>query len=260
MEIASRLKYIDAMRGLMMVLVVFGHQLFFNQDVWGERSVVTQIMADFRMPVFFFVSGYFVYRKSSDWTSSLVSQTMLRKFQAQVIGTFVFCSLYILLTQNDYSLYNIWCQLDKYWFTACLFRLFCIYFFFSILFRRLRARYLIAVLLAISAIGIITNHVIPESRIYSIFVGHKSLYFLQFYTLGIIVKVVGIEKALSIVLTRKWAWISGVAFLFFATLYYFPTSIADFLDSHYFWNFVYKKELVRYLGLIAVFSVFYINR
>ena len=54
----KRIEYIDAMRGFTMLLVVFGHVLTHGLNNYSEGSVVYSFFQTFRMPMFFFISGY----------------------------------------------------------------------------------------------------------------------------------------------------------------------------------------------------------
>ncbi|MFK1753854.1 acyltransferase family protein [Bacteroides fragilis] len=58
----KRIEYIDAMRGFTMLLVVFGHVLTHCLRNYSEDSVVYCFFERFRMPMFFFISGYIAYK------------------------------------------------------------------------------------------------------------------------------------------------------------------------------------------------------
>ena len=57
---ANRLHYIDFLRGITMILVIYSHvnyKLFANYP----ESIINNIFITFRMPLFFFISGFFLY-------------------------------------------------------------------------------------------------------------------------------------------------------------------------------------------------------
>ena len=92
-EKTGRLRYFDALRGFSMIFVVFSHVVLFSMGLTDVKdSTVNWVIMTFRMPLFFFVSGFFAYRVCTKWTASLVGDVIKRKIQAQVIGTIVFCS------------------------------------------------------------------------------------------------------------------------------------------------------------------------
>ena len=90
-EKTGRLRYFDALRGFSMIFVVFSHVVLFSMGLTDVKdSTVNWVIMTFRMPLFFFVSGFFAYRVCTKWTASLVGDVIKRKIQAQVIGTIVF--------------------------------------------------------------------------------------------------------------------------------------------------------------------------
>jgi len=89
----DRMQWVDAMRGFSMTIVVLGHVLL-SMGVGGYSSFLSSVLLTFRMPLFFFVSGYFSYRLVGWWTKNRILDILRRKIQAQIIGTFVFMSVY----------------------------------------------------------------------------------------------------------------------------------------------------------------------
>ena len=61
----KRIEYIDAMRGFTMVLVVLTHVSSFGLGMYGSDTFsYSKIFAEFRMPLFFFVSGFVLYKSN----------------------------------------------------------------------------------------------------------------------------------------------------------------------------------------------------
>lgn len=60
---AQRIGYIDALRGFTMLLVVFSHIETFCYDIPFNESILSSLFITFRMPMFFFISGYIAYKK-----------------------------------------------------------------------------------------------------------------------------------------------------------------------------------------------------
>lgn len=78
MEILTkRLAYIDAMRGFTMILVVFSHVQYFGYGefiqsvynfVWGGSCLIYRdLITLFFMPLFFFISGFVLYKPDVEW-------------------------------------------------------------------------------------------------------------------------------------------------------------------------------------------------
>lgn len=81
----KRIEYIDAMRGFTMLLVVYSHVLVFSYDnlivynlhngglsLNGGVNPLTfnSLFVLFRMPLFFFISGFILYKKDYIWNIS----------------------------------------------------------------------------------------------------------------------------------------------------------------------------------------------
>ena len=83
------------------------------------------------MPLFFFISGFVLYKDETVWDSKYVAKFLLRKkFEAQLITTFVFFLAFIII--NDINIIDGLFDRRKcgFWFTFVLFVFFCIYAFY----------------------------------------------------------------------------------------------------------------------------------
>ena len=133
----KRLRYIDAMRGLAILLVVFSHvtNAYVKMPISNASFAgVYYMMTMFRMPLFFFVSGFFAYRMAEKWTGATVRRVMTKKIQAQVIGLAVFTFIYGAC-MHGWKFDFIW-KSNPYWFTESLFEMFCIYLCVALIERR----------------------------------------------------------------------------------------------------------------------------
>lgn len=110
-----RIGYIDALRGFTMILVVCFHIL--------PNSPYTDFFQLFRMPLFFFISGFILYKDEHIWSISNSTKFLSTKFLVQIIPTaiFLFLNMFIL------SINTISSNLNGYWFTVSLFMFFAIY-------------------------------------------------------------------------------------------------------------------------------------
>lgn len=116
----QRIEWIDAMRGFTMFLVVYGHVglLCFTTD----DPIFNDFFMLWRMPLFFFISGFVFYKKELASTFQNVKSIIGKKFRIQVIPTLVFIII-------AYKMALIDIHYEYYWFTIVLF-----YFFvFSVL-------------------------------------------------------------------------------------------------------------------------------
>ena len=137
-----RLEWLDALRGFTMILVVANHvsSLGFEQH-WKYSSALSFLLL-FRMPLFFFVSGFLAYKAMQIWTFRNLAQLVLKKVRIQIIPTTVFFLLFCALIYKDFvsALSNGLHSPTKngYWFTIALLWMFIIYYLFAFLESKLK--------------------------------------------------------------------------------------------------------------------------
>ena len=112
-----RIGYIDALRGFTMLLVVCWHIVYFSKvRIFG----VLEFFSLFRMPLFFFISGFILYKKDYVWNIFNSFKFLSKKFLVQIIPTVIFLSLYMFI----FSINTFTDRLNGYWFTNTLFEYF----------------------------------------------------------------------------------------------------------------------------------------
>ena len=124
-----RIGYIDALRGFTMLLVVCVHTATFSKI---DTYPYSEFFILFRMPLFFFISGFILYKKDYTWNLSNTTIFLSKKFLVQIIPTAIFLFLYMFIFTIDRinGLYN------GYWFTITLFEYFLVYSFSNIIFKK----------------------------------------------------------------------------------------------------------------------------
>lgn len=126
MQKNNRIQYIDALRGFTMLLVVYGHICTKLVAGIGESSTVTQIIALFRMPLFFFISGFFVYSVSYNWT--LYKRRMYNRLRMQLFPTIIFWILFCVCFAEVTIVESLADHFKSgYWFTFVAVELFLLY-------------------------------------------------------------------------------------------------------------------------------------
>ncbi|MBQ0023935.1 MAG: acyltransferase [Prevotellaceae bacterium] len=137
----NRMEWLDAMRGFTMILVVAYHvaQMSFGESEKTSASLPFLVL--FRMPLFFFVSGFLAYRVKFLWTASSFGSLCLKKLKVQVIPALVFLCVYIVLrTQTPFWDGFVAAMKsptkDGYWFTWVLLQMFIIYYVFAAMSQR----------------------------------------------------------------------------------------------------------------------------
>lgn len=179
----QRIQWVDAMRGFSMIVVVVGHVLV-SMGIGGYDSFLGSLLLTFRMPLFFFVSGFFSFRAIEWWNKTRVFDILKRKFQAQIICTVIFASLCALVFQGKVNFAG---GFGGYWFTIVLFQMYIIYLALSLFSRLINKNIVIPALIIISVafVGILAVYS-RESRLWHFLTWENLTKYMQFFTLGII--------------------------------------------------------------------------
>ena len=126
------------MRGFTMILVVAYHVAQFGFVENEKSSAALPFLVLFRMPLFFFVSGFLAYKSRFVWNLTNTIPLVLKKLHVQIIPAMIFLSIFIIFR----SKLGFWDGLanalksptkDGYWFTWVLLQMFLIYYIISIL-------------------------------------------------------------------------------------------------------------------------------
>lgn len=123
----KRIKYIDAMRGFTMLLVVMTHVNGFILGLGSIPYSYYDIFMTFRMPLFFFVSGFVMYKDNYIWNTSNIIAFLNKKIPVQLISPILFliCISVIFHVTFNETLYDRY--KNGYWFTFTLFFFYVIY-------------------------------------------------------------------------------------------------------------------------------------
>lgn len=179
----KRLRYIDAMRGLAILLVVFSHvtNAYVKMPITNASfSGIYYMMTMFRMPLFFFVSGFFAFRMAEKWTLSTIKRVMTKKFQAQIVGLAVFCFLYGACMRN-WKFSFIWTS-NPYWFTISLFEMFVVYLIVALIVKKTGKNSPLFVLLAVSVVApFIFNYLTEGVKLPKWVVGFQTWHTLNYW-------------------------------------------------------------------------------
>lgn len=135
MPSSNRIEWLDAMRGFTMILVVAYHVAHISFGVTDRYSSVQPLLVLFRMPLFFFVSGFLAYKAKAVWDSKYLLSLSWKKIKVQVIPAFIFLCVSILLLHKSFpdTFLSDMKSPTKggYWFTWVLLHMFLIYYAFS---------------------------------------------------------------------------------------------------------------------------------
>ena len=124
----ERIEYLDALRGFTMILVILNHVAAYNLgvDVYSEENLHFYLRL-FRMPLFFFVSGFVFYKANFFDTFGNIITFIKKKLFVQIISPFLFFLCYIHFMDLPYIESIMSDTKVGYWFTFTLFSYFIIY-------------------------------------------------------------------------------------------------------------------------------------
>lgn len=179
----ERIEYIDAMRGFTMLLVVCSHVQAFM--IGNPVYSLNDLFGQFRMPLFFFVSGLVFYKANCHWGIDEMRTLFKKKITVQVLSPLLFMLIHCYW--GGLGFVDALCDPFKigYWFTFVLFEFFVLY----VLIHRLmdflpinghvKDCMWISIGLVIYALSALGNRYLPEMAAGLFSVG-KLLYFLYF--------------------------------------------------------------------------------
>lgn len=118
----KRIGYIDALRGLTMILVVFSHLYIPN------HSVINLLFINFRMPLFFFISGLISMRVEQTWDGAELRRRLGSKARTLLLPILFFGLLYTAVRGLSLEAFLINKHKLGFWFTLVLFEMLSIYY------------------------------------------------------------------------------------------------------------------------------------
>ena len=147
-----RLEWLDALRGFTMIMVVAYHVCQNTFLMSPKVSSSMPFLVLFRMPLFFFVSGFLAYKASLQWDLPTLGRLLAKKLRVQLIPTIVFFLFAAAVLYNGPYLDTVVEKLISptkggYWFTLTLLYMFIIYYLFAYLESKLKWKSCIPIIL-----------------------------------------------------------------------------------------------------------------
>lgn len=231
-----RIGYIDALRGFTMILVVVWHILLYSNI---NCFPFTNFFSLFRMPLFFFISGFILYKNSHSWTLSNTAKFISKKFLVQIIPTIIFLSAYLFI----FSPKTINHFYYGYWFTITLFEYFVIYSLFHLL---LKNEVISNILLLFCSIFLYTTVYLSSTWAWF----NINLYFYDYFVINFeffIFFIIGIFakkhfNKITLLFNNHLVMATSIALLFIGAIIY--------LNG-------YCREVKLALSILGIFSIFY---
>ena len=251
------------MRGFTMLLVVAYHvaQFSFTENLKTSTSIPFLVL--FRMPLFFFVSGFLAYRSEFVWTAKSFFGLTWKKIKVQVFPALVFLFVFIVF-KSKYSFADGFMVAmksptkDGYWFTWVLLHMFIIYYVTAILSAKLHSNVPVLILWIVSLFGYLTLYMPKEFgnwhktdfMMYSSF--YQTVKFMHFFVFGNLVH--RYWKGVQSFMDSRWVFPLMVIIAFF--------SCADIFRWHFCkfeWTNLPKTIAMYSLLLIVVMTFRHYN-
>ena len=221
----ERLQWLDALRGFTMLLVVANHVAQMSYGIEVKSSASLPLFVLFRMPLFFFVSGFLTWKPEMLWTPVRLGMMIWKKVKIQMIPTLVFLCVFVVMKRPHFweGLVDALSRPTKcgYWFTWALLIMFIVYFLYAFAESKLKwGKWAIWGLWAASLVLYETAY-LPKVFTYpkSDFMQWSSLieviYFLHFFLFGNI--MARYWSRTERLMDTRWFFIVMVVVAFFAT-------------------------------------------
>lgn len=246
----KRIDYIDALRGLSMILVVLAHVFLMMSPRHWDSSPIASVLMSFRMPLFFFVSGFFAYRAVEKWTASTAIDVAVRKFRAQIICSLVFFCLFQWMKNLPMS--EMWERgLTYFWFTVALFQMWLLYLGLALASRKSGKNLLDIPILIMICCSVAFGQYQTSLTAWRLLSWHCVIYYFQFFAIGLMARrhAAGFDR-----LVDNTTFRTAVIILFFTGCIYFYSN--RYHTPTDFGTFFLQEVLHRYCGLFSVFLLF----
>ena len=135
-----------------MILVVYSHVCGF---CLGDRQMaLNDVLFLFRLPCFFFISGWLFERSGYQWNGDTIWQTVKHKFMVQIVPTVIFL---LILAPPPLFFSCLGATKGGYWFTFLLFIFFVLHIFLSWLTKKMFTRNQEVVMLLIAILILVAS-------------------------------------------------------------------------------------------------------
>ncbi len=258
----KRIEYIDALRGLTMILVVFSHVEMTSFGLEAP-TFINSLFMSFRMPLFFWVSGYIAYKASIQWDWSTWWQMSRKKAVIQLVPTFIFGLVYAYAYMNtDFNSFISHNGKLGYWFTIALLEIFlivyatntCLYNIDPKVHRRRMSIALVLLSGGLFATKLVLKMQPTLNGLGNVLTLHHTFNYFQYFAFGYICSMY--KETFNKALESKY--LSAAIITLFAAFFYFKrchiaTHVGNSMDI---WRILdILLELVTgYLGLLVVYN------
>ncbi len=237
-----------------MLLVMYSHIETFSLGIGYSKSLLGCLFISFRMPLFFFISGYIAY-KQREWDKDEYISLIKKKSFVQLIPTLIFSSIFFIIINNENPYEIIKHGPEGYWFTIVLFEIFFIYYTLMFLFKKSNSITKDFILLFVSIIGLLIYlgncaGFYNLNGIPSLCLINLTRYF-EFFAFGIFCRKY-MKYTTQIISSEKFK--IPVLILFISL---FSISWNKYMFQHSYFHVINNEVLIRWAGLISAFSIIF---
>lgn len=261
----KRIEYIDALRGFTMILVVFAHVETFMLEIEPNSTFISSLFISFRMPLFFFISGFIAYKKDVELNFACYSRNLAKKLRVQLIPTFFFGLLYTyLFSVGGFKDFITNYYKFGYWFTIALLGMFVILYTSNLLcflFRKKRRCLflILGMVILLAYIYRLFYETHPSIVLVSdIFCLHQICIYIPFFIVGYIVS--GYREIFHRCLDNEIIQFS-IVILFCITFYIKYTSPTSFYERNTA-LLIYRNiqdYIIGLSGICIIYNLFRVN-
>lgn len=228
-----------------MFLVVYGHV---SVITFQSGSIIGNLFLTFRMPLFFFISGFIGYKAVEHWNTTFYYEKLRKKAFVQLVPMTIFAVLYAFVNDRSLMLYIEKGPIE-FWFTFVLFQMFLVYYSVSLFTYYLKKDILFLLLSFIAFLGIVQLLIgRRDTALWISLCGENTCKYFQFFVFGLFCKKHGLRYE-SILSQEKFKALIFVIFILSFCLLQ--------CDIPFYAHKLINDIVVRYAGLLMVFIVFF---
>lgn len=257
----KRIGYIDAVRGFSMLIVVYSHVLGFSFLSHPAFSF-NDIFVTFMMPLFFFLSGFFMYKPGRFNARGMAFKFLKDKIMALIVPTLIFTIVYCLIFQ--YPLKDLWLEKAKcgYWFTLTLFVYFIIYVIGELTLGSIlkgKSKVAVGVVVAAAVYAFSKFSMSSSCPWASSFLcgllGYANFQYFVFFFFGALIRAY-FPVFVRMLDQRKSMLFIVSAFIIVQFLLQLPQSREWIVATLSFYSYSLLKSVAGFLGIVVVFACF----
>lgn len=262
----KRIEYIDALRGFTMTLVVFGHICFYSFSLEEANPLIRAIHL-YRMPLFFFISGFIAYKGIEKWDYTYFKNQVIKKISIQLIPTFVIGGIYAYcFIGTTFGQFIADPRKLGYWFTISLLEMLIIYYVISFCISRIKNKrkeqiwdsMIILLSILFLLVALIIKHLNingPIMTVIDILQIHETGVSFQYFAFGLFTSKY-MKRIESFIFDNEKV-LAGIVVLFFLLPYFLYEYIWDLATTVGLKIFrLIVSYFIGYIGIIVVFVFF----